>query len=192
MKGWQAGVVGLAVMAMTGCAINFAKRSPWDIQQLAELSDQLEQFKTLAKLKAEEADQLRKAKEELEKRLSSSEATIGYDERGLVARMMDKVLFDSGKASLRRSANSVLDRVAEAIAAVPSQPVGVEGHTDNVPIQKSGWANNTTLSLARANAVVDYLVSKGIDRGRLTAVGHGESRPIASNLKVIRSLPASL
>lgn len=181
MKGWQAGVVGLAVMAMTGCAINFAKRSPWDIQQLAELSDQLEQFKTLAKLKAEEADQLRKAKEELEKRLSSSEASIGYDERGLVARMMDKVLFDSGKASLRRSANSVLDRVAEAIAAVPSQPVGVEGHTDNVPIQKSGWADNTALSLARANAVVDYLVSKGIDRSRLTAVGHGESRPIASN-----------
>lgn len=181
MKGWQAGVVGLAVMAMTGCAINFAKRSPWDIQQLAELSDQLEQFKTLAKLKAEEADQLRKAKEEMEKRLSSSEATIGYDERGLVARMMDKVLFDSGKASLRRSANSVLDRVAEAIAAVPSQPVGVEGHTDNVPIQKSGWADNTALSLARANAVVDYLISKGIDRGRLTAVGHGESRPIASN-----------
>ncbi len=181
MKGWQAGVVGLAVMAMTGCAINFAKRSPWDIQQLAELSDQLEQFKTLAKLKAEEADQLRKAKEEMEKRLSSSEASIGYDERGLVARMMDKVLFDSGKASLRRSANSVLDRVAEAIAAVPSQPVGVEGHTDNVPIQKSGWADNTTLSLARANAVVDYLVSRGIDRGRLTAVGHGESRPIASN-----------
>ena len=141
MKGWQAGMVGLAVVAMTGCAMNFAKRSPWDIQQLAELSDQLEQFKTLAKLKAEEADQLRKAKEELESRLSSSEATIGYDERGLVARMMDTVLFDSGKATLRRSANSVLDRVAEAIAAVPSQPVGVEGHTDNVPIQKSGWAD---------------------------------------------------
>ena len=181
MKGWQAGFVGLAVVAMTGCAINFAKRSPWDIQQLAELSDQLEQFKTLAKLKAEEADQLRKAKEELEKRLSSSEATIGYDERGLVARMMDKVLFDSGKATLRRSANSVLDRVAEAIAQVPSQPVGVEGHTDNVPIQKSGWADNNALSLARANAVIDYLVSRGIDRSRMTAVGHGENRPIASN-----------
>jgi len=181
MKGWQAGFVGLAVVAMTGCAINFAKRSPWDIQQLAELSDQLEQFKTLATLKAEEADQLRKAKEELEKRLSSSEATIGYDERGLVARMMDKVLFDSGKATLRRSANSVLDRVAEAIAQVPSQPVGVEGHTDNIPIQKSGWADNSALSLARANAVIDYLVSRGLDRSRLTAVGHGESRPIASN-----------
>lgn len=181
MKGWQAGMAGLAVVAMTGCAINFAKRSPWDIQQLAELSDQLEQFKTLAKLKAEEADQLRKAKEELESRLSSSEATIGYDERGLVARMMDTVLFDSGKATLRRSANSVLDRVAEAIAAVPSQPVGVEGHTDNVPIQKSGWADNTALSLARASAVIDYLVSQGIDRSRLTAVGHGENRPIASN-----------
>ena len=75
--------------------INFAKRSPWDIQQLAELSDQLEQFKTLARLKAEEANQLRRAKELLEQRLGASEASIGYDERGLVTRMLDAVLFDA-------------------------------------------------------------------------------------------------
>src|SRR3989338_10141872 len=93
-------MVGIA-LASAGCALTFATRSPWDIQQLAQLSDQLEQFKTLAQLKAEEADQLRQAKEQLEKRLSSREASIGYDERGLVTRMLDHVLFDSGKATLR-------------------------------------------------------------------------------------------
>ncbi|MBI4003706.1 MAG: OmpA family protein, partial [Candidatus Omnitrophica bacterium] len=64
----------------------------------------------------------------------------------------------------------------------PDQPVRVEGHTDNVPIKVSGWADNDALSLARAQAVVDYLVTKrGFNAGRLTAIGYGESRPITSN-----------
>ena len=175
-------VVGLALFASAGCAINFAKRSPWDIQQLAELSDQLEQFKTLARLKAEEADQLRHAKASFEHGLSPSDVSVGYDERGLVARMLDRVLFDSGKAELRRSATPVLENVAKVLKEVPDQPIGVEGHTDNVPIKRSGWADNKTLSIARANAVVEYLVEKqGIDRNRITAIGYGEEHPLASN-----------
>lgn len=181
MRSGRWAVVGLAMVVSAGCAITFAKRSPWDIQQLAELSDQLEQFKTLARLKAEEADQLRHAKELLEQRLSSSEASIGYDERGLVTRLLDQVLFDSGKAELRKGAHPVLDKVAKVLEEVSSQPVGVEGHTDNVPIKRSGWADNKALSVARANAVVDYLESKGVDRSRLTAIGYGEEHPIASN-----------
>ena len=182
MHRWRAGMACLALLAATGCAITFAKRSPWDTQQLAELSDQLEQFKTLARLKAEEADELRKAKDLLGQRLSSSEASVGYDERGLVTRMLDQVLFDSGKAELRAGAYPMLDKVAQVLDEVPEQPVGVEGHTDNVPIKYSGWASNKALSFARASAVVDYLAEKhGIDRSRLTAIGYGEERPIASN-----------
>ncbi|MDP3704051.1 MAG: OmpA family protein [Candidatus Omnitrophota bacterium] len=182
MTGARVSLLGLALLLGAGCAVNFAKRSPWDIQQLAELSDQLEQFKTLARLKAEEADELRRAKELLEQRLGSSNVSIGYDERGLVTRMLDNVLFDSGKAILRRSAYPVLDRVAQVLSDIPDQPVGVEGHTDNVPITVSGWADNDALSLARAQAVADYLVSKrGIDSSRVTAIGYGQTRPIASN-----------
>ena len=178
--GWA--VMTAGVLAVSGCAINFAKRSPWDIQRLAELSDQLEQFKTLARLKSEETDQLRRAKGALEGGLDASEASIGYDERGLVTRMLDSVLFDSGKADLHRSAHAVLDKVAKVLQEVPDQPVGVEGHTDNVPIKHSGWASNKALSLARANAVVDYLVQRhGIAASRLTPIGYGEERPIADN-----------
>ena len=170
-----------ALLLASGCTINLAKRSPWDIQQLAELSDQLEQFKTLARLKAAEADELRHAKDLLEQRLSSSEVSIGYDERGLVTRLLDKVLFDSGKATLRRSAYAVLDRVAQVLQEVEDQPIGIEGHTDNQPIRHSGWANNNALSLARANAVADYLQKQGVAADRLTTIGYGESHPIASN-----------
>jgi chemotaxis protein MotB len=176
-------VMGLVILAAgAGCAVTFAKRSPWDIQQLAELSDQLEQFKNLAKLKEEEANELRRAKELLEQRLGASEASVGYDERGLVTRLVDQVLFDSGKAELRTSAFPVLDKVAQVLLDVEDQPVGVEGHTDNQPIKVSGWASNKELSLARAQAVVEYLVEKhGLDPDRLMAVGYGEEHPLASN-----------
>lgn len=181
MRRSLAGMLALAMLSATGCAITFAKRSPWDIQQLAELSDQLEQFKTLARLKAEEADELRKAKGLLDQGLGSSEASVGYDERGLVTRMLDQVLFDSGKAELRPGAFRVLDKVAQVLQQVPGQPVGVEGHTDNVPIQRSGWESNKALSHARAKAVMEHLVSKGLDPERLTPIGYGEDRPIESN-----------
>ena len=182
MKRWTVRVVGMAMVVSTGCAVTFAKRSPWDIQQLAELSDQLEQFKTLARLKAEEAERFRQAKEMLEQRLGSSEVQVGYDERGLVTRMLDQVLFDSGKAELRRSAYPVLDKVAKILKEFPDQPVGIEGHTDNVPIKYSGWASNKALSVARASAVVTYLTEKhDIEASRLTAIGYGEEHPVTAN-----------
>ena len=175
-------VMGLGAVALTGCAVNFSKRSPWDIQQLAQLSDQLEQFKTLAQLKAEEADQLRQAKSELEQRLNSSEASIGYDERGLVTRMLDSVLFDSGEAQLRSGAFPMLDKVAAVLAQVPNQPIGIEGHTDNQPIRHSKWADNRALSVERAKAVAEYLVGRHrVESSRLIVSGHGEAQPIASN-----------
>ena len=175
-------MVGLGVLALSGCAVNFSKRSPWDVQQLAQLSDELEQFKTLAQLKAEEADQLRQAKSLLEQHLNSSEASVGYDERGLVTRMLDSVLFDSGKAQLRSGAFSVLDKVAAVLAQVPNQPIGIEGHTDNQPIRRSKWADNTALSVARAKAVADYLLKRHrVESSRLIVSGHGEEQPLASN-----------
>jgi chemotaxis protein MotB len=174
--------VGLLLVVTTGCAVTFAKRSPWDIQRLAELSDELEQFKTLARLKADEANQLRQAKALLEQRLGSDGVSVGYDERGLVTRLLDRVLFDSGKAELRRGAFPILDKVAKVLAEFPDQPIGIEGHTDNQPIKRSGWADNHALSVARANAVAAYLAEQhGIDRSRITAIGYGEDQPLAAN-----------
>ena len=178
--------VGLAVL-MSGCAIKFSKRSPWDIQQLQTLSEQLEQFRTLAQLNADEANRLREAKAQLDRRLSSEisdkDISVGYDERGLVVRMLDQVLFDSGKATLRPEAHAVLDKVARVLnQEAGDQPIGIEGHTDNQPIKRSGWKDNWELSLARARAVLTYLVKeRELAPTRVSAVGYGEYRPLASN-----------
>lgn len=179
-------IVGLALV-LSGCAVKFSQRSPWDIQNLQTLSEQLEQFRTLAQLKAEEAEQLRQAKAALEQQLASEiqtkDISVGYDERGLVVRVLDQVLFDSGKAALRTESYPVLDTVARILTQeLKDQPIGIEGHTDNQPIKRSGWEDNHELSLARARSVMTYLVErKHLDAGRLSAIGHGEERPIASN-----------
>ena len=182
---WVMGMV--MVVSASGCVIRFSQRSPWDVQQLQTLSDQLEQFRTLAQLQASEADQLRQAKAELEQRLrseiASKDISVGYDERGLVVRVLDRVLFDSGKAKLRPEALPVLGKVATVLKReAKSQPVGVEGHTDNQPIKHSGWKNNEELSIARARSVLTYLVQEqGVDASHISAIGHGDERPIASN-----------
>ena len=185
---WTAALVAGAVAAgLGGCAVRFSKRSPWDIQEIQALSEQLEQYRNLAQLKSDEADQLRAAQALLEKRLASEidskDVSVGFDERGLVVRVLDRVLFDSGKAKLRHEAFSVLDKVARVLNQdVAGQPIGVEGHTDNQPIKVSSWKDNHQLSLARAKSVVDYLVNeRGVDNSRITPVGHGQTRPIASN-----------
>lgn len=182
------GMVLVATMLLAGgCAVKFSQRSPWDIQQLQTLSDELEKFRTLAQLKSEEADQLRQAKALLDQRLSSEIAdrdiSVGFDERGLVMRMLDRVLFDSGKAQLRPDAKPVLDKVARILTQELSDHlVGVEGHTDTQPIKYSGWKDNWELSLARARSVVTYLTKeRGLEPSRLSAGGYGEYRPIASN-----------
>ena len=173
--------------SLGGCAVRFSQRSPWDVQQLATLSEQLEQYKNLAALKSEEANSLRAAKELLEKKLASEisnkDISVGFDERGLVVRVLDRILFDSGKAKLKENAYPVLNKVAKVLSdELPEQPIAVEGHTDNEPIKRSGWKDNWELSMARARSVLTYLTAeRGVNPSRVSAVGYGEYHPISSN-----------
>jgi len=174
-------------LLISGCAVKFSQRSPWDIQQIQTLSEQLEQVRSLAQLNAEEAERLREAKALLEQRLATEiaakDVSVGFDERGLVVRVLDQVLFDSGKADLRSGARAMLEKVARVLRDdLGGQPVRIEGHTDNQPITYSGWKDNEELSLARAQAVWTYLVKeRGVDPTHLSTMGSGERRPVASN-----------
>ena len=85
--------------------------------------------------------------------------------------------FDFNKATLRPEAIAKLDHAVAVMTENPTIKVSVEGHTDSV----GSDAYNQKLSERRAHAVVSYLTGKGIDAARLTSVGYGESRPVASN-----------
>jgi len=86
-------------------------------------------------------------------------------------------LFGFDKAVVKISSKRTLDGVAEKINANPEiEVVMVTGHTDKLGSDKY----NQKLSERRANAVKDYLVSKGVDPKRLSAIGKGETEPVVS------------
>jgi len=84
---------------------------------------------------------------------------------------------------LRSESFEKLDKVASVLnTTVRDLNVGIEGHTDNVPIKHSGWKSNWELSAARAMSVLHYLINEhAMDPGRLSATGFGEFHPVESN-----------
>lgn len=90
---------------------------------------------------------------------------------------LDGVLFDFERASLRPSADSIVDEAADYLNANPRHNAVIEGHTDNL----GASAYNQTLSTRRSDAIKDALVERGISSNRITSVGLGETQPVADN-----------
>jgi len=87
------------------------------------------------------------------------------------------ILFDTGKATLQPASDEPLNQVLQLLQQDESLKLMIEGHTDNV----GAAPTNLALSDKRAQAVRDWLVSKGIAADRLTAKGYGASKPVADN-----------
>ena len=87
------------------------------------------------------------------------------------------VNFESGSARLTPASTAVLDENVAQLNDSKSTNIVVEGHTDD----QGKDAANQKLSEARAKAVVDYLAKNGVDKSRLSAVGKGETQPVADN-----------
>lgn len=90
------------------------------------------------------------------------------------------VFFDLGKVDLGPEIQDFLDRIARVIREIDYE-VHVIGHTDDVPIYSDIYPTNWELSTARAARVIRYLIEKGIEPGRFTAIGHSEYRPDVPN-----------
>ncbi len=102
---------------------------------------------------------------------------MGCPKVSLARGVLQGVNFKTGSADLTLNSQTILDGVAEELNKFPKVRVEVQGHTDSSGSEQI----NLKVSDQRANSVVDYLVSKGVDRGRLDARGYGEAEPIADN-----------
>lgn len=110
-----------------------------------------------------------------------AQISMQIDERGLVVSLRDSVLFNSGSADINEQYMQVLVKTGEIINKLDNY-VRVEGHTDNVPIHGGRFDSNWELSSVRATTVVKLFVSSsGISPDKLSAVGYGEYKPVASN-----------
>src|SRR5207244_12413046 len=85
--------------------------------------------------------------------------------------------FEPAKASITADSFGLLDRMAAAMVRCPEVKVEVGAHTD----AGGSASKNRDLTQSRAEAIVDYLVDVGIRRERLSAVGYGETKPVADN-----------
>lgn len=106
---------------------------------------------------------------------------VSVDERGVVVRLKDRLVFAPGEARLRREADPVLAEVLGMIDAFP-QGLSVEGHTDDLPINTNKFGSNWDLSTARATAVLQRLEALGdVHVDKLTVVGHADRQPLVPN-----------
>ena len=115
----------------------------------------------------------------------ADEILLTVEERGLVIRFMDNVLFDSGKADLKPDSMEILDSISEILNMdeFKERLIKVEGHTDTDPIlYTSEFPTNWELSSTRSSNVLRYLVEKrGIEGNRISLSGYSYYRPIAPN-----------
>jgi chemotaxis protein MotB len=147
-------------------------------QEMAGLKGALDQQKTT----------LAQAKDDLSKLLQAEVAkgNVTMKQLGdqLTLGLATTLLFDSGEATLKPGGVDVLHRIGGVLKQYPDRTIHVAGHTDNVPIRGAlakKFPTNLELSQARAESARQALTDGGMAVEKIEALGHADSRPIASN-----------
>jgi chemotaxis protein MotB len=106
---------------------------------------------------------------------------LNIDERGLIISLNAMITFESGSAEIQPALVPQLITIADILNGVDNY-VRIEGHTDNVPVGSARYESNWELSTARATSLVELFIhNSDIAPDKLSAVGYGEYRPVASN-----------
>lgn len=162
-------------------------------RQIASLNARLGETETrAAAVSTEKDDEIRRLRgtydtmvKSLESEIAKGEVKVKQIRDRLSVQLVEKILFDSGKAEIRTPGMEVLAKVATVLRSVKDKQIRIEGYTDSVPIGaglRQQFATNWELSTQRASTVVRFLQEKGsVDGKYLSAVGYGPFRPIASN-----------
>jgi chemotaxis protein MotB len=112
-------------------------------------------------------------------RIGAAAVTLHPSPEGIVISLREAGFFDSGSAEVRPDSLEVLHTIA---AALPRQPMRIEGHTDNVPIHTAQFATNWELSTARAADITRLLIAENsADPAQVSAAGYAEFHPVAEN-----------
>lgn len=98
----------------------------------------------------------------------------------ITIRLSEGVLFDEGSAIIKADSAQTLDILADELKKNNKQ-IQIEGHSDNLPIKSEKYPSNWELSSARAINILNYLISKGVDKTRLSAIGYADNKPVAQN-----------
>lgn len=147
--------------------------------------------KEIATLKQAKEEQVQKVSStyesllvKMKSEISQGQVTISELKGKLTVNMVDSILFDSGKAEVKKGGLEILEKVISILKDVNDKAIRIEGHTDNVQIGGAlakRYPTNWELSAARAINVARFLQDQGIDPGQLAAVAYGEWKPAGTN-----------
>lgn len=106
---------------------------------------------------------------------------VSVEEDQVTIRLLGEATFDTGQAMLKKEFVPLLLKIGDVLSRTKGELI-IAGHTDNVPLKGGPFKSNLGLSMARAGSVAEFLLkSTTIDPSRLSTMGFGEYRPLASN-----------
>ncbi|MGB5555645.1 MAG: OmpA family protein [Flavobacteriaceae bacterium] len=122
-------------------------------------------------------DRMDKQAQKIEEEIPGAQVTRVGEGINVVFNQDAGVYFDTNKSNVKGAAITTLDKMANILKEYPQTNILVVGHTDSAGPDDY----NLQLSQQRAESVTNYLVSHGIDKGRLTTEWYGETQPVADN-----------
>jgi chemotaxis protein MotB len=149
-----------------------------------KLKEQLAELKKKSQEVQAASNTYQELLQEMKAEIAQGEITITELKGKLTMDVVDKILFASGEANVKKEGLAVLKRVVDILKTVDDKNIRIEGHTDNVPITSRLariYPTNWELAAARAINVARYLQEQGIDPVILSATAFGEYQPVADN-----------
>lgn len=162
-------------------------------RQIAALNDRLaDTQKRATETTAQKDEEINRLKgtydnlvKDLQGEISKGQIKVTQIRDKLSVQLVEKILFDSGRAEIKTEGKDVLVKVGKVLRPVKDKQIRIEGYTDSVPISaalRQQFPTNWELSTQRATTVLRFLQDKGGVEGKyLSAVGYGPFRPVASN-----------
>lgn len=149
-----------------------------------EMTNDLQEFeKQLEEKQLQESEELsEKVEEAIDESQFANEIDVDFTSQYVSLTLNGALLFDSGSAEIKEEAKPILDKIGQILTRYAQSTIEIEGHTDNVPIHNSRFADNNELSSFRALSVFNYfLETTFLDPANMKHSGRGEYIPIADN-----------
>jgi chemotaxis protein MotB len=161
-------VLLIALVSVAGCVSE--QKYDKEVQQVGTLSAENKTYEEL--------------NQKLQKEVQADQVQIKQLQNKLKVIMLNEILFPEGGWELSEKGRESLDKIVPVLKSLKGQRIEVNGYTDNVPIGpelKKRFPSNWELSTTRATDVVRFLERKGVNPQWMSATGHGDEDPIASN-----------
>jgi chemotaxis protein MotB len=130
-------------------------------------------------------DVLQAQNAQLQEQVTAQQAQVTRLQGAIKYTIESDLLFPSGSWAMSEEGKQTLGRMATSLAPTQQNALVVNGYTDNAPVgpslEQKGVTSNAELSQKRAETVRQFLISKGVAPDLITAVGHGDANPVASN-----------